>query len=527
MFSISPLTIFLFAFSLILVRIFRGRSAGVIGKSAIALAVVSIIINILFVWLWARKDVLPSKFIGLSVLGLYISVLMVFAAVMLTKKLDETRRFQYVAGIWLLLFFLLMKGFHRDYLENIWFLDVMNNLLQSVTGDNHISETTLLLIDAFGKTNLYIARRFLELTTAGTLALAYLFYIFVGAYYGREKYLHWRGIQTPRVFALIAGAVFLFCGAWRLFTREPTEPEFLKISAHIIVGVYFLTGSLLLLKGVVAGKFTRKAAFFSVLIGVFSGHTMEVAALIGFVHNLAGMSCLNEETRIMKSPFPRAVMQKLASIKSFAAMLAASVVFIFLFSTRANRPSDNPGAWPSAAEIEEPGMKGIESKTHAFYMDVYEFPNIEGEPPVRGVSFDEAGRACGRIGKRLCTADEWEAVCRGPKRRMYEFADDGNESHGILNKRCNTLPMGVRRKGVAKSGSMDCVNELGIRDMTGNVWEWVDGDSGGPFRLLKGSSYQYNDDYTTLCATKILLLDVQISNLTLPTAGFRCCKDAN
>ena len=49
-----------------------------------------------------------------------------------------------------------------------------------------------------------------------------------------------------------------------------------------------------------------------------------------------------------------------------------------------------------------------------FCIDKYEWPNIAGERPMTSVSWVQATIFCMDAGKRLCTAEEWSAACRGP-----------------------------------------------------------------------------------------------------------------
>ncbi len=525
MFSISPLTLFLFMISLAMLRVLHNRSAKGLAWASAACGLASIAMHVVFVWLWAFQNAIPGKIIGLSALGFYLSVFLAFAAVMQSKNLGEGRRFSAVSGIWLLTFFLLMRGFQQDYLESIWFMDVMNNLLHSLIGDQQSGEVTLSLIKAFGKTNWLVAKYFLELATVGTLILAYVFYIFVGAYYDHESYLDWRHIRAPRLLPPIAVAVIIAYALWSHFEQGRIESNSFHVAVHILAGVYLFVGLLVLFRGFVHGGFPRKAVLSAMLLVFLSNRPIELMALIGFLDNLLGVLPAGRKTKVIKSRLPRLFMRKASSTKGLIAMVFISFILVVVFNVKSNMPSRIGFARAKSHKSTPNEMKLIETDSHLFTMDIYEFPNKEGELPRRGISFAKAERTCLRNGKRLCTADEWEAVCRGSKAMRYEFSNDGNESHHILNTRCNTLPLGLTRKGVAKSGAMDCVNELGIRDMTGNVWEWVDNENGGPFRTLKGSSYQYNDDYTTQCATNVLLLDVQIQKLKLPSVGFRCCAD--
>ncbi len=526
MFSISPLTLFLLTLSLAMLRVARRRSARAVGVGAGVIGAASVASLIFLIRLWSGRDEVPGKIIILSVLGFYVAIFLAFAAIMLSEKLAEDRRFQAAGGIWILMFLLLMRGFQRDYIENIWFMDVMNNMLYGLIGAGQPGQALSACIDAFGKVNLFVAKYFLELATAGTLALAYVFYILVGAYYEREKYIAWQSIRPPRLSAAFAAVIIIIHALIKHFTQGPIESDFLQITIHIVIGIYLLHGILVLSRGIRVGGAMRIAALVAALAAAISQRPLEIIALIGYADNLVGISGQGLSTRTISNKFARRFIERAASVKGFAVMIIITVICVPVFSAKTIRPLAFGGAQAGVSGSAPENMKLIVTRKGRFYMDIHEFPNREGIIPEHGISYTQAAGICRQNQKRLCTADEWEAACRGPHARMYEFADNGNESHHILNKRCNTRPMGIRREGIAAGGSTDCVNELGIRDMTGNVWEWVD-NGDGPFRALKGSSYQYNDDYTTLCSTKVLLLDTQIKKLKLPTVGLRCCKDAN
>ena len=58
-----------------------------------------------------------------------------------------------------------------------------------------------------------------------------------------------------------------------------------------------------------------------------------------------------------------------------------------------------------------------------FCMDRYEFPNRAGQAPVGKVVHKEAVEACEKVGKRLCSALEWEKACKGPSNQIYSYGD--------------------------------------------------------------------------------------------------------
>lgn len=72
--------------------------------------------------------------------------------------------------------------------------------------------------------------------------------------------------------------------------------------------------------------------------------------------------------------------------------------------------------------------------------------------PWNYVSLTQAQQLCARAGKRLPTAGEWYAYSLGVQdEELCVLSSDGPES----------------------TGSSGCVNEAGVHDAIGNLWEWV------------------------------------------------------
>lgn len=142
-----------------------------------------------------------------------------------------------------------------------------------------------------------------------------------------------------------------------------------------------------------------------------------------------------------------------------------------------------------------------------FCIDKYEWPNIAGEKPMTSVSWVQATIFCMDAGKRLCTADEWTAACRGPARSEYPY--------GVKYEKGKCPTEG---KAVYRSGRFpQCSGHGGSQDMVGNVWEWSS-DKRGDYPVMLGGSFGSG------AAADCALSAEGGVGLKSPEVGFRCCK---
>jgi sulfatase modifying factor 1 len=136
-------------------------------------------------------------------------------------------------------------------------------------------------------------------------------------------------------------------------------------------------------------------------------------------------------------------------------------------------------------------------------IDRYDWPNVEGVRPQLGLSAvpeDEdiengvvmdAEALCESVGKRVCTAQEWEQACRGPDQARYPWGDElpkyvPGTGEGICNYDKWFKPYDEEKvferdpKHMAEldqsepAGSRPkCVAPSGAYDMIGNGEQWV------------------------------------------------------
>ncbi len=178
-----------------------------------------------------------------------------------------------------------------------------------------------------------------------------------------------------------------------------------------------------------------------------------------------------------------------------------------------------------------PGMVRIPGDKKDFWIDVYPvtnaefeqvFPGHERSPyspyddsPVTRVTWHQADEYAKKIGKRLPTEQEWEKAAKGPENWEYSFGKEFD-----INKCRVEL---ARVDGAAKINSVydENVNDYGVYDMTGNVWEWTDSwyDEEKSWRVLRGGSWSIRQGIA-LCSYRSYVNPDNRGSLV----GFRCAR---
>jgi formylglycine-generating enzyme required for sulfatase activity len=170
----------------------------------------------------------------------------------------------------------------------------------------------------------------------------------------------------------------------------------------------------------------------------------------------------------------------------------------------------------------------------AFYIDKYEIsiadyqkfdpsympPSRFNHPdmPATNISYEMAEKYARSIGKRLPTEVEWIRAARGSTNYDYAFGDRFNINKSRVGLNWESGPTAV--------GSYDS-NELGVYDMTGNVWEWVSTNYINPKQsagrnhfILKGGSWYYSQENSKIDNIRVERFDFKSIDI-----GFRCVMD--
>jgi serine/threonine protein kinase/formylglycine-generating enzyme required for sulfatase activity len=177
------------------------------------------------------------------------------------------------------------------------------------------------------------------------------------------------------------------------------------------------------------------------------------------------------------------------------------------------------GFFKMGAETPAPGLdepKVTSRMVDSFCIDQYEFPNQEGELPRVNVSWSEAKAECVKLGKRLCTEQEWEKACKGVGSAPFPYGAMFDPDT------CNTEGARGNGRSLAASGSFPgCQSNYRVFDMSGNAAEWTDTRYGTNLeRTQKGGSFDRAEDAAHCAARKNGDPEVRSA-----TVGFRCCAE--
>ena len=106
---------------------------------------------------------------------------------------------------------------------------------------------------------------------------------------------------------------------------------------------------------------------------------------------------------------------------------------------------------------------------------------MEGRELVYSIYSEKPSINLSKSGYRLLSSAEWEWAARGgEKGHNYEYSGSDNLDEVAWyedNSNKTTHPIMSKKP-----------NELGIYDMSGNIWEWC-WDRRGSFRVIRGGSY--------------------------------------
>jgi len=184
---------------------------------------------------------------------------------------------------------------------------------------------------------------------------------------------------------------------------------------------------------------------------------------------------------------------------------------------------DPPGRYHEyrCREYEKPATCKAPRRPMRFCMDTREYTPPGHRLPTHYVSFRDARRICGQLGKRPCTESEWNFACEGEQMRPYPYGFRRNASICNADRTQLTDDDGKLKDLRAPSGSFEgCVSPFGVYDLAGNVEELVASDDDPTVPVMKGAWWLPGRNHCR--ARQTFHNDVYKGIET----GFRCCADA-
>ncbi len=196
-------------------------------------------------------------------------------------------------------------------------------------------------------------------------------------------------------------------------------------------------------------------------------------------------------------------------------------------------------AKPAAAEVKAttatPTQVKVSLGDKSFYIDAFE-ASVDSQGRALSVpgavsahlSWHDSKAACEKVGKRLCTEQEWVTACAGQpaedNNNNRYFADDAVEGsmypYGPFYEkgRCQDAEDKYEGEPVPTGSLAGCRTPTGIYDLAGNLGEWV----GAEPSLAAQVGGDYRSGERASCNKRSYTFGPGIRNRT---TGFRCCSD--
>jgi formylglycine-generating enzyme required for sulfatase activity len=192
---------------------------------------------------------------------------------------------------------------------------------------------------------------------------------------------------------------------------------------------------------------------------------------------------------------------------------------------RCLRYLDPPGRYEQfrCAEYAEPVCRSKERQKLRYCIDRDEYAEPGEHLPANHRSFTHAEKTCSSLGKRVCLESEWNFACEGEAMLPYPYGMSRDPSACNADRTDIVTPAGELRDLRAPAGAYPrCASPFGVRDLAGNLEEFVAMDGPGPARpAMKGAYWQPSRNS---CRAKQTAHD-RFYNGT--ETGFRCCDDPN
>lgn len=181
-------------------------------------------------------------------------------------------------------------------------------------------------------------------------------------------------------------------------------------------------------------------------------------------------------------------------------------------------PDDSASAVPQQGKCPS-GALQVSRGDDVFCIDKYEFPNQAGVAPAVWQEWTSASQSCKSRGRRLCTAEEWELACRGPKGQARSVVGTPTTPEDDCN---SSGDKGPHRRIDVSGSHKACISGYGVLDMSGNAAEWtasVAADNPDQRVVMGGSAV--DGVAKSGCDSE----STQAASARSDTIGFRCCSE--
>lgn len=180
------------------------------------------------------------------------------------------------------------------------------------------------------------------------------------------------------------------------------------------------------------------------------------------------------------------------------------------------------------AEFKSPTICLSKQRTHLhFCMDKFEWPNVEGSFPEVGITGNNAAQQCINVGKKLCSEKEFNFACEGEDMLPYTYGYVRDPKICNIDKPWRDYSKVPRKdwdqlyQAEKSDSNSQCSSWAGIKNLNGNVDEWVKSDIGYGYPIV--SSGGYWSTVRDRCRPKTRAHDPAI--FSFYQLGFRCCSD--
>ena len=156
-----------------------------------------------------------------------------------------------------------------------------------------------------------------------------------------------------------------------------------------------------------------------------------------------------------------------------------------------------------------------------FCIDRDEYSEPGETLPANHRSFTHAEKTCQSLGKRVCQESEWVFACEGEQMLPYPYGLKRDPSACNADRLDIIGPAGELRDLRAPSDAFPrCESPFGVRNLSGNLEEFVALDGAGPkLPAMKGAYWQPSRNF---CRAKQTAHDRYYNGTE---TGFRCCSD--